>query len=61
MGLYDDLAVRGRHCELVLGLIVEGIPYAFVERTLPASFPILTGRALNTFSGFAFAALAPPG
>jgi hypothetical protein len=45
MGLYEDLAVRGRHCELVLGLIVEGVPYAFVERTLPASFPILTGRA----------------
>ena len=45
MTLYDDLAVRGRHCELVLGLIVEGVPYAFVERTIPASFSILTGRA----------------
>lgn len=45
MGLYDDLAVRGRHCELVLGLIVEGVPYAFVERTIPASFSILTGRS----------------
>lgn len=45
MTLYDDLAVRGRHCELVLGLIVEGVPYAFVERTIPASFSILTGRS----------------
>jgi len=45
MTLYDDLAVRGRHCELVLGLIVEGVPCAFVERTIPASFSILTGRS----------------
>ena len=45
MTLYDDLAVRGRHCELVLGLVVEGVPYVFVERTIPASFSILTGRA----------------
>jgi hypothetical protein len=48
MGLYDDLAQRSTHIDLILGLVVEGVPYVFVERTLPASFSILTGRAQVT-------------
>lgn len=45
MGVYEDLAQRGKHIDLILGLVVEGVPYAFVERTIPATFAILTDRA----------------
>jgi hypothetical protein len=45
MGLYEDLAVRGKHIDLILGLVVDGAPYVFVERPIPSTFAILTNRA----------------
>jgi hypothetical protein len=45
MTLYDDLAVRGKHIDLILGLVVDGAPYVFVERPIPSTFAILTNRA----------------
>jgi hypothetical protein len=45
MTLYDDLAQRGKHIDLILGLVVDGAPYVFVERPIPSTFAILTNRA----------------
>jgi len=44
MTLYDDLAQSGAHKNLTLGLIVEGIPVAFMERVVSSSFSTVTGR-----------------
>ena len=45
MTLYDDLAQRAKHIDLILGLVVDGAPYVFVERPIPSTFAILTDRA----------------
>ena len=45
MTLYDDLAVRGKHIDLILGLVVDGAPYVFVERPIPSTLAILVTRA----------------
>ena len=44
MGLYEDLAQAGSHKNLTLALLVEGIPYAFVERPVPSSFSSISSR-----------------
>lgn len=48
MGLYDDLAQRSAHINIILGLVVEGVPHVLVERAIPATFSILTGRTQIT-------------
>ena len=45
MTLYDDLAVRGKHIDLILGLVVDGAPYVFVERPIPSTLAILVTRS----------------
>ena len=45
MTLYDDLAVRGKQIDLILGLVVDGAPYVFVERPIPSTLAILVTRS----------------
>lgn len=40
MAFFDDLAGTDTHADLVLALKIEGVPLAFVERTVPAAVAV---------------------
>lgn len=44
MTLYDDLAQAGTHKDLTLGLLIEGVPFALMERIVSSSFGSVSNR-----------------
>lgn len=44
MTLYDDLAQAGAHKDLTLGLLIEGVPFALMERVVSSSFGSVSNR-----------------
>lgn len=44
MGVYEDLAQTGAHKDLTLGLLIEGVPYALMERVVSSSFGSVSNR-----------------